>query len=396
MTKLFRDFPPQHVRAGGQHVKNVYTLTCYKCTESETIESNVNLPDQVISKKFHQKGWTIGTKRSSDLCPVCSGVKKPVEKIAETLAEKFAVSLDGEKVEKKVKQPLSIEVKKKFSRTPVPPAEDAPAMPPAPPAQPDASLLESIASMLNPVLRDLADVRAAVELQMEMIHSMSERFNSVKQIVVEEAETPPPKVWDVDAVREYFVESNISPALITHKTIPDESFFIVHVTPHDYLHSLQVAQGLESVMNYKSAIVIRQATGAADSISPESIEKVNEALSKDWERVVADKVAQYAEKPKRVLKRRTQFFDEAADIIRQAGKPVHIKELWDKISDEAKDGIPYKKASARLTSNSGFIFKGDGWGLVEQPDRGVQASTEARQSRILEQGERTGWKDLNK
>ena len=64
------------VTAGGQLVKFSFDLKCYKCGAVDEVESRKVLPDEVVVKKFKERGWALGRRRDFDTCPTCMGVGK--------------------------------------------------------------------------------------------------------------------------------------------------------------------------------------------------------------------------------------------------------------------------------------------------------------------------------
>ena len=52
-----------------------------RCGTDDFIEGPRILPDDVVAKKFSQRGWVIGRNRSYDMCPLCVGVA-PENKLA--------------------------------------------------------------------------------------------------------------------------------------------------------------------------------------------------------------------------------------------------------------------------------------------------------------------------
>lgn len=78
-----RSFAQTTERQAGQF-RTVSRLNCRKCGVSESIgvkAAGGNLPDEVVAKKFTQKGWTVGANEQWDYCPGCTNKmkeKKPV------------------------------------------------------------------------------------------------------------------------------------------------------------------------------------------------------------------------------------------------------------------------------------------------------------------------------
>lgn len=78
MSNWGRAFETHSERHGGAY-RQVARLACCKCGVTESINaagSGGVLPDNVISKKFHQKGWETGSSRKHDLCSACVNRKK--------------------------------------------------------------------------------------------------------------------------------------------------------------------------------------------------------------------------------------------------------------------------------------------------------------------------------
>jgi hypothetical protein len=81
MTRSTRQFPPKVSRPDGAPSRVRFSLQCHECATDDFIEGPRVLPDDVVSKKFAQRGWVIGRNRSYDLCPLCVGIA-PENKLA--------------------------------------------------------------------------------------------------------------------------------------------------------------------------------------------------------------------------------------------------------------------------------------------------------------------------
>jgi hypothetical protein len=93
MTRTNRHFDPQVRRMHGAPSRVRFSLMCHECGTDDFIEGPRVLPDDVVSKKFSQRGWVIGRNRSYDRCPLCVGVSQENK-----LATVFKVTKDKEPV----------------------------------------------------------------------------------------------------------------------------------------------------------------------------------------------------------------------------------------------------------------------------------------------------------
>lgn len=65
-----REFPfTRHRQENG--TRHYFGVTCHQCQHRDSVTSSAELPDQVVRKKFQQKGWLLGRTRESDWCPDC-------------------------------------------------------------------------------------------------------------------------------------------------------------------------------------------------------------------------------------------------------------------------------------------------------------------------------------
>ena len=81
MTRQSRQFEPHTRRVDNASSRTRFTLQCHECGTDDFIEGPRILPDDVVAKKFSQRGWVIGRNRSYDMCPLCVGVA-PENKLA--------------------------------------------------------------------------------------------------------------------------------------------------------------------------------------------------------------------------------------------------------------------------------------------------------------------------
>lgn len=88
-----RKFEPEIVRAGGVPSRVSFSLQCSSCQNPDTISGTSKLPDDVVEKKFKQRGWLLGRSRAHDICPACIRLSQK-----NRLADKFKVTENGEAV----------------------------------------------------------------------------------------------------------------------------------------------------------------------------------------------------------------------------------------------------------------------------------------------------------
>lgn len=58
----------------GNRTQSLYKISCRKCGNTDTVPIGThsgNLPPEVISKKFMQRGWNVGHRIRDDMCPNC-------------------------------------------------------------------------------------------------------------------------------------------------------------------------------------------------------------------------------------------------------------------------------------------------------------------------------------
>ncbi len=76
MKRDARQFEPQVTRVGNAPSRVRFTLKCHQCPTKDYVDGGRVLPDDVVSKKFKQRGWLLGRNRGYDVCPKCLGVTK--------------------------------------------------------------------------------------------------------------------------------------------------------------------------------------------------------------------------------------------------------------------------------------------------------------------------------
>lgn len=70
-----------------------FSVKCEKCGKGDTYKTTKAMPDQVIAKRFKEKGWLLGRNNAHDVCPECLGVSS-----ANKLASVFKVKDGAEPV----------------------------------------------------------------------------------------------------------------------------------------------------------------------------------------------------------------------------------------------------------------------------------------------------------
>ena len=68
-------------RTSRMHGRDDYSISCSSCNESEIISNqrySVETARDILPKKFTDRGWVVGSRRSKHVCPLCRESKPPV------------------------------------------------------------------------------------------------------------------------------------------------------------------------------------------------------------------------------------------------------------------------------------------------------------------------------
>jgi hypothetical protein len=162
-----RDFPPVRTRSG-DHVRNLFELRCSDpdqrgCENKSGWSTWANMPDPKVRKVFQNMGWVTGRNRKHDVCPECLELHRAAGRMKVVKDGRVLPSV--EEIQKREDEAArSAQTIMDFDRKD-PVSEDLEAQVPEPLQEEDP---------VQTVLREVRDMRAAIDLVLEVVSKLTD------------------------------------------------------------------------------------------------------------------------------------------------------------------------------------------------------------------------------